>query len=97
MMPMALHELHPLTDVEIAGVAATSGIYVLFQVETPLHVDSAANLRQRLASEKTRLPQATHFATETGHRSEQEAAQRLEKLRQELRRVRVGWFAGLGS
>jgi hypothetical protein len=93
---MGLHELHPFTDAEIAGAPPEAGIYVLFQVETPLHVDSASNLRQRLGREKSRLPQATHFAIETGHRSPRDAAQRLETLKKELARVRRGWFAGPG-
>lgn len=96
MMPMALHELHPFTEAEIASVTEAAGIYLLFQVETPLHVEGAPDLRQRLAGEKSRFPQATHFAVETGHRSEQERAQRLAKLKEELQRVRVGWFAGSG-
>lgn len=93
---MALYELHPFADSEIAGVTEEAGIYVLFQVETPLHVDGAGNLRRRLGEEKSRLPQATHFAIETGHKSPREAAKRVEKLKEELGRVRVGWFAGPG-
>ena len=93
---MALHELHPFTKAEIAGAPEEAGVYVLFQVETPLHVDGAANLRQRLISEKARVPQATHFAIETGHKSERDRAKRVEQLKQELSRVRVGWFAGPG-
>ena len=91
---MALYELHPFTDSEIAAAPEDAGVYVLFQVETPLHVDGAANLRQRLISEKARAPQATHFAVETGHKSERDRAKRVETLQKELGRVRVGWFAG---
>ncbi|MGE5205033.1 MAG: hypothetical protein ACM3PW_05430 [Chlamydiota bacterium] len=91
---MALYELHPFTDSEIAAAPEEAGVYVLFQVETPLHVDGAPNLRQRLISEKARVPQATHFAVETGHKSERDRAKRVEQLKQELSRVRVGWFAG---
>jgi excinuclease UvrABC nuclease subunit len=94
MLLMALHELHPYTEAEIAGVPQEAGVYVLFQVENPLHVGGAANLRQQLKSEKTRLPQATHFAIETGYTSEREAAKRVEKVKNELGRVRVEWFAG---
>ena len=93
-MPMPLSELHPYTEAEVARAPQAAGVYVLFQVENPLHVDSAPNLRQRLASEKAQLPQATHFAIETGYKSEHEAAKRVEKLKQELGRVRVEWFAG---
>lgn len=94
MMPMALHELHPYTEAEIATVPPEAGVYVLFQVENPLHVAGAANLRQQLKSEKARLPQATHFAIETGYASEREAAKRVESVKKELGRVRVEWFAG---
>ena len=93
---MALYELHPFTDSEITQVAEEAGVYVLFQVETPLHVDGAGNLRERLPKEKARLPQATHFAVETGHKSERDRAKRVEQLKQELSRVRVRWFAGPG-
>jgi excinuclease UvrABC nuclease subunit len=96
MMLMALHELHPYTEAEIATVPQEAGLYVLFQVENPLHVGGAANLRQQLKSEKERLPQATHFAIETGYESEREAAQRVAKVKKELSRVRVEWFAGPG-
>ncbi len=91
---MALYQLHPFTDAEVAGAPEEAGVYVLFQVENPLHVDGAANLRAKLKLEKIRLPQATHFAIETGHKSPREAAKRVEKLKEELGRVRVGWFAG---
>jgi hypothetical protein len=94
MMLMALHELHPYTEAEIATVPQEAGLYVLFQVENPLHVGGAANLRLQLKSEKARLPQATHFAIETGYESEREAAQRVAKVKKELSRVRVEWFAG---
>ena len=94
MMLMALHVLHPYTEAEIAFVPQEAGVYVLFQVENPLHVGGAANLRQQLKSEKGRLPQATHFAIETGYASEREAAKRVETVKKELSRVRVEWFAG---
>jgi hypothetical protein len=96
MMTMALHELHPFTEPEIASAPQEPGVYVLFQVENPLHVDSAANLRRHLKSEKARLPQATHFAIETGYKSERDAARRVEQVKKELGRVRVEWFAGPG-
>jgi excinuclease UvrABC nuclease subunit len=93
-MRMGLHELHPYTDAEIEAAPQEAGVYVLFQVENPLHVGVAANLRQQLKSEKARLPQATHFAVETGYASERQAAKRVEKVKSELGRVRVEWFAG---
>jgi hypothetical protein len=91
---MALHELHPYVEAEIAAVPQEAGVYVLFQVENPLHVGGAANLRQQLKSEKALLPQATHFAIETGYASEREAATRVESVKKELGRVRVEWVAG---
>jgi hypothetical protein len=91
---MTVHELHPFTEAEIRGAPEEPGVYVLFQVENPLHVGSAANLRAKLKVEKVRLPQATHFAVETGYKTELEAAKRVEKLKKELGRVRVEWFAG---
>ena len=94
MTLMALHQLHPYTAAEIATVPQEAGVYVLFQVENPLHVGGAANLRQQLKSEKARVPQATHFAIETGYASEREAAKRVESVNKELGRVRVEWFAG---
>ena len=94
MLVMALHELHPYTEAEIAAVPQEAGVYVLFQVENPLLVGGAANLRQQLKSEKARLPQATHFAIETGCASEREAAKRVDSVKKELGRVRVDWFAG---
>lgn len=96
MMPMAVHELHPFTPAEIASAPEQPGVYVLFQVENPLHVGGAANLRRQLTSEKARLPQATHFAIETGYASERAAAKRVEQMKKELGRVRVEWFAGPG-
>jgi excinuclease UvrABC nuclease subunit len=96
MVTMALHELHPFTAGEIASVPEEAGVYVLFQVENPLHVGSAANLRRHLKSEKRRLLKATHFAIETGYESESKAAKRVEKVKKELSRVRVEWFAGPG-
>lgn len=96
MVVMALHELHPFTQREIASVPEEAGVYVLFQVENPLYVGSAAKLRRHLKSEKLRLPQATHFAIEAGYESESEAAKRVEKVKKELSRVRVEWFTGPG-
>ena len=94
MGPMPLYELHPFTDSEVAIVPQGRGVYVLYQVENPLHADAAENLRRQLEKEKVRLPQATHFAIETGFSSERETAKRVEQLRNELNRVRVKGFVG---
>jgi hypothetical protein len=94
MDAMALYELHPFSEPEIARVSEEAGVYLLFQVENPLHIDAAPNLRQRLGREKARFPQATHFAVETGYKSEREISKRLDQLRQELSHVRVKGFVG---
>ncbi|HLK32417.1 MAG TPA: hypothetical protein VKT29_04965 [Terriglobales bacterium] len=91
---MGLHELHPFTDAEIETIPGEAGVYVLFQVENPLEVGGTGNLRQHLAREKKRLPQATHFAVELGYKSEPATADRVRKLLAELSRVRVRGFVG---
>jgi hypothetical protein len=36
---MSLSELHPYVEAEVATVPAASGLYMLFQVENPIHAD----------------------------------------------------------
>lgn len=91
---MALSELHPFTDVEIAGAPAAGGVYMLFQVENPIHADQAKNLRQRLREEKAKFPRATHFSVETGHADAGQRAARVAQVRAELDRVRSKTFIG---
>ena len=61
---VALDELHSLTDAEIARLPGKPGIYMLFQVQIPLHADAARNLRQGLRAARSSFPRATHFAVE---------------------------------
>src|SRR2546427_11425949 len=63
--PMALHELHPFSRLEIAKVPQKRGVYVLFQIENPIHADGAENLRKGLLRGKAEFPGATHFSAET--------------------------------
>jgi hypothetical protein len=79
---VGLHELHPLTREEIDKLPGTSGIYVLFQVQIPVHVEEAHDLRQALVAAK---------ASAAGGPA---LAERLRQLRQELRRVRTAGFVG---
>jgi hypothetical protein len=91
---MSLSELHPFVEAEVATVPAASGLYMLFQVENPIHADQADNLRQRLRQEKHNFPRATHFSVESGYAGEAERAARLAQVRAELQRVRSRTFIG---
>ena len=94
---VGLHELHPLTREEIDKQPGTSGIYVLFQVQIPVHVEEAHDLRQALVAAKARFTGATHFAAEAIPAGGPALAQRLRQLRQELTRVRTAGFVGSHS
>jgi hypothetical protein len=72
MMP--LHELHPLTDAEIARLPQKPGIFILFQVQIPRHADAARNLRQGLRAARKSFPRATHFGVEIPAAEDEEAA-----------------------
>jgi hypothetical protein len=89
---MPLHELHPFTDAEIALLPHQPGMYVLFQIENPIHADGAQNLRKDVRAAKTKFPHATHFSIET--LDAPALAQRLEALRKELKLVRKAGFIG---
>jgi hypothetical protein len=89
-----LHELHPFTDAEVANLPSKRGVYVLFQVQIPLHADGAVNLRKSLLAAKAKFPGATHFSVEALGPSAGSVAQRLRALRKELRRVRAAAFIG---
>jgi hypothetical protein len=88
---MPLHELHPFHHTEIANLPQQPGVYVLFQIENPIHADGAKNLRKGLHAAKAEFPHATHFAVET---LEHGLPQRLRKLRRELKLVRRPGFIG---
>jgi hypothetical protein len=90
---MPLHELHPFQDPEIAKVATDRGVYVLYQIQIPLHVSGAENLREELLKARAAFPGASHFAVET-HSSEARVKQRVADLRQQFRRVRSSAFVG---
>jgi hypothetical protein len=89
---MALQELHPLNDAEIANVSAKCGVYVLFQLENPLLADTSENLRKGLRAAKVSFPSATHFSVE--QLSRRGMRQRVRKLRKELGLVRAVGFIG---
>jgi hypothetical protein len=95
MMPaMALSELHPFTEAELSTAPEAAGVYVLFQVENPIHANEADNLRVQLRKEKLDYPRATHFAVETGHADAQGRAARLQEVQAQLNRVRSKTFTG---
>ena len=79
---MALHELHPFNPTEIAKLPQKPGVYVLYQVQTPRHADSAEDLRNGLLTAKAKFPAATHFAVETLDSGRPALARRLRQLRQ---------------
>jgi hypothetical protein len=89
---MAVQELHPFNDAEIASVSQKCGVYVLFQLENPLLADTANNLRKELRAVKSRFPNATHFSVESlGRRM---MLQRVRQLQKELGLVRAVGFVG---
>jgi hypothetical protein len=88
---MPLHEFHPFSDAEIAKIPQQPGVFLFFQVEVPVHVDGAKDLRQAVRKARPLYPAATHFAVEQidGERAIRE---RLKALRSELSRVRSTTF-----
>ena len=93
---MALHELHPFIRSEIRKLPEKPGVFVLFQVQIPLHADGGRNLRKALHAARARFPPATHFAVEVLP-TERDVASRLCQVAQELKRVRTAGFIGVGS
>lgn len=91
---MALHELHPMSDSEIARLPQQTGVFVLFQIEVPIHVDGAADLRKALRLAKARFPAASHFSVEPARAGSRRRGQRVAALREELRLVRSVGFDG---
>jgi hypothetical protein len=89
---MALHELHPFCDAEIASLPTKPGVYVLFQIEVAIHADSAVNLRKGLRAARAKFPNASHFSAEV--LSAPDLAPRVEQLRKQLRLVRTASFVG---
>lgn len=91
---MALHELHPFIRSEIGKLPEKPGVYVLFQVQIPLHADGGANLRKTLRAARAKFPHASHFAVEVLP-TEEDVARRLRQVEQELKRVRTAGFIGV--
>ena len=90
---MSLSELHPFIATEIERVPEDAGVFVLFQIQIPIHADQARNLRQHLLRAKKEFPNASHFAVEPGKYG-QETTRRVENLRNDLRLVRAKGFVG---
>lgn len=91
---MPLSELHPFLESEVATVPAASGIYVLFQVENPIHAGEADDLRADLREQRRAFPRATHFSVETGHPDPTQRGERLAQVLAQLQRVRSKTFIG---
>ena len=90
---MPLHEFHPFCDAELAKVPAERGVYVLFQIQIPLHAEGAENLRSALHAAKAQFPGASHFAFELLDTAAL-VEDRVHDLRRQLRRVRTATFVG---
>lgn len=88
---MPLHEFHPFSDAEIAKIPQKSGVFLIFQVEVPVHVDGAKDLRSAVRKARPLYPAATHFAVEPID-GERAISERLQLLRRELNRVRSTTF-----
>jgi hypothetical protein len=93
MRVMALDEFHPFNEAEIAKIPREPGVYLIFQIQIPVHVDAAENLRKAVRAAKVEFPSATHFAVET-HNNADDLAQRKRQLEQQLSRVRKMGFIG---
>lgn len=78
---------------QIARVPAKSGVYVLYQLQIPLHAEGATNLRKQLTAARKQFPRATHFAVELI--APDELSQRVDQLQQELSLVRKKGFVGI--
>ena len=90
---MALHELHPFSDSEIEKLPRKRGVYVLFQIETPIHAGGATNLHDALLRAQVEFPQASHFSVETLNTAGA-MKHRVNKLLEELHLVRSAGFVG---
>jgi hypothetical protein len=93
MLRMSLHELHPFCYAELQKLPRRRGVYVLFQIETPIHAAGASDLRGALLAARANFPQASHFSTETVKAGARALTQKVSKLRKELRLVRAAGFA----
>jgi hypothetical protein len=93
MRVMALDEFHPFNEAEIAKIPQEPGIYLIFQIQIPVHVDATDNLRKAVRAAKAWFPSATHWAVET-HTNAHDLAQRKRQLEEQLSRVRKVGFIG---
>lgn len=89
---MALYEWRPFIKEQIARVPAKAGVFVLYQLQIPLHADGTSNLRKRLLEARKHYPRATHFAVEVNETAD--LSQRVTQLQQELSLVRKKGFIG---
>jgi hypothetical protein len=89
---MPLHELHPYTKAEVARLPRHPGVFVLFQIENPVHAGGAENLRSALRAAKGRFPGATHFSVEMVDGTDRILDQRVQEIRAELKLVGKAGF-----
>ena len=89
---MGLDELHPFCESEVAKTPQKPGVYVLFQIQIPLHVDGARNLRSALRAARRTYPAASHFSIEILGMNA--LPPRLQQLKKDLGRTRKLGFVG---
>jgi hypothetical protein len=88
---MGLDEMHPFSEGELATVKPGRGVFVLFQIQIPIHVDAAEDLQKGLREARTKFPRASHFAVEPS--ADKTAMQdRLRELQRQMTRVRAATF-----
>ena len=91
---MALDQFHPLSSSEIAKVPQKRGVYLLFQIQIPIHAGSAENLRKELVRARRKFSGASHFSMETMNGDARSVGQRVRKVNERLKLVRTGAFGG---
>jgi hypothetical protein len=91
---MGLDQFHPFCDPEIAKVPRKPGVFVLFQIQIPIHVDSAEDLRKGLVRGKRQFPGASHFSVEAVTGDARSIRHRVREIRERLKLVRTGAFVG---
>ena len=83
--------MHPFVDMELKQVPRACGVFVLFQIQIPVHVDATENLQRALREARTKFPRASHFAVEPAP-DEPAMRARLEELQRQMTRVRAAAF-----
>jgi hypothetical protein len=91
---MALDQFHPLSSAEIAKAPQGRGIYLLFQIQIPIHAGGAENLRKELVRARRQFPGASHFSMETMNVDAQSVGRRVCEVKKRLKLVRTGAFVG---